>query len=300
MGALLRKGLLGLGAIAALVFPSSALAGAVITPVPTFPFPSVTVNQTFPASITMFNNSTGAEAGAGVIVTASNLDFYPACPAVIISDCPGADPTVFALSATGTSGAGTCPPGVWAITNTGPGRFRFTPPAPIQLAAFGSCTVNFSAVARAVPSFDASPGIPGVQTDQVASIDAFSPISGLTVRNSGSGATSVLAAPTPTPTPNAGQGVSAAQLSLTEGCRKKATATVKGQDIRRVTFLLDGKTYLVDNKAPFTVSIPTQSLSRGRHRLSAVVDFTASSGRLDTTLKGGFLRCRPRKVQFTG
>lgn len=303
MGALLRKGLIALGALAGLVFPSSALAGAVITPVPTFPFPSVTINQTFPASITLFNNSTGAEAGAGVIITASNLDFYPACPTVTISDCPQADPTVFTLSATGTSGAGTCPPGNWTIVNTGPGRFRFNPPGPLQLAAFGSCTVNFSAQAHSIPSFDASPGIPGVQTDQVASVDAFSPISGLTVRNSGSGATTVEAPPgppTPTPTPQAGQGVGSAQLALSEGCKKKAKATVKGPDIQRVKFVVDGKTLLVDSKAPFQLAVPTQGLSAGRHHLTATVTFTTASGKPRVTLNGGFLRCRTRKVQFTG
>jgi hypothetical protein len=302
MGALLRKGLIALGAVVALVFPSSALAGAVITPVPTFPFPSVTIGQAFPASITLFNNSTGAEAGAGVIITASNLDFYPACPAVFISDCPTADPTVFTLSATGTSGAGTCPAGIWTIVNTGPGRFRFNPPGPIQLAAFGNCTVNFSAEAHSLPSFDASPAVPGVQTDQVASVDAFSPITNLTVRNSGSGATSVEAPPTPapTPTPQAGQGVGSAQLALSEGCTKKAKATVKGPDIQQVKFVVDGKTLLVDKSAPFQLSVPTQGLSKGRHHLTATVTFTAASAKPKTTLNGGFLRCRTRKVQFTG
>lgn len=282
-----------------MLFPASALAGAVVTPVPTFPYPSITINQVFPASITLFNNSTGAEAGAGVFITASNLDFYPACPSVTTSDCPGADPNAFILSSTGASGSGTCPAGTWMISETGPGRFHFTPPGPVQLSTSGHCTVDFTAMARAMPAFDASPALPGVQTDQLASVDAYSPISSLTVRNSGSGATSVLAPPPSTP-PTAGQGVSTAQLGLSEGCKQAATATVRGSEVQRVTFYVDGKRYLVDNKAPFTVRIRTKGLSAGRHRLTATVDFTAASGKADATLRGGFLRCRARKVQYTG
>ena len=51
---------LALALLLGLVVPATALAGAVITPVPTFPYPSVTLGQQFNASITLFNNSTGA------------------------------------------------------------------------------------------------------------------------------------------------------------------------------------------------------------------------------------------------
>ena len=61
---------LALALLLGLLVPATALAGAVITPVPTFPYPSVTLNQQFDASITLFNNSTGQEAGAGVTITA--------------------------------------------------------------------------------------------------------------------------------------------------------------------------------------------------------------------------------------
>lgn len=282
---------------AALIAPASAQAGAVITPVPTFPYPSVMVGEQFPASITLFNNSTGPEAAVGVTVGASNLDFYPACPTIgTTADCPSPEASVFALSATGTSepSLAACPPGTWTITETAPGRFRFAPPGAIQLPAFDRCTVSFTATARALPAADASPIAPGVQTNQMASVDTYSPVSGITLRNSGSGATSVISVPSDQ------QNGPGARLKVSEGCKRIARASVTGQDIQRVTFLVDGKRHSTDNAAPFTATVKAFKLKRGRHRLTADVAFTAASGRLAADLQGGFLRCRTRRVQFTG
>ncbi|MGZ5332351.1 MAG: hypothetical protein ACXWD7_00395 [Solirubrobacterales bacterium] len=293
--------LLALAAAAALlVFPGRAFAGAVITPVPTFPYPSVTVGEQFPASVTLFNNSTGAEAAIGVTVGASNLDFYPACPSVVTtSDCPAPEDNIFTLSSTGSSGSGACPPGTWAIAESAPGRFRFTPPAPIQLPAFGHCTIEFTAIAVAMPVADASPIAPGVQTNQIASVDTYSPVSGITVRNSGSGATTVIAAPVGGGPSNPKSGPSA-RLKVSEGCKRIAKATVTGEQIRQVTFLVDNRRYSVDNAAPFTATIPTGRMAAGRHRLRADVTFAQGTGRLNSSVKGGFLRCRKRTVKYTG
>lgn len=280
-----------LAVAAGLLFPATALAGFTVTPVPTFPYPSVTVGQQFPASITIVNFATGAD--AAVLIGASNLDFYPACPLAAVSDCAAPQANVFALSSTGTSGTGSCPPGTWTISELTPGRFRFTPPGPVQLAASASCAVNFTATALMLPPIDASAVSPGVQTNQVASVDGTSPVSG-TFRNSGLGVTTVLAAP------NQVQAAPGAKLAVSEGCKRVAKATVTGQQIQKVTFLVDGKRHSVDNAAPFKATINTVGLSTGRHKLTASVDFTASSGKLDAPLKGGFLRCRPKKVQFTG
>ena len=63
-----------------LLVPATALAGAVITPVPTFPYPSITLGQQFDASITLFNNSTGQEAGAGVTITGRISTSSPPVP----------------------------------------------------------------------------------------------------------------------------------------------------------------------------------------------------------------------------
>jgi hypothetical protein len=289
--------LLGLALLVSLSLPAAANAGAVITPVPTFPYPSVMVGEEFPASISLFNNSTGPEAAVGVTVGASNLDFYPACPTIgTTADCPTPEASVFALSATGTSNslAGSCPPGTWTITETAPGRFRFTPPGAIQLPAFDHCTVEFTATARSLPLADSSPIALGVQTNQMASVDTYSPVSGITVRNSGSGATSVIAAPTDR------QDSPAARLKVSEGCKRIARATVTGTEIRRVTFFVDGKRRAVRSSAPFVTTVKAFRLKRGRHRVSAQVDFAASSGRLTSNFQGGFVSCRTRKVRFTG
>ncbi len=284
-------------AVLSLSIPASASAGAVVTPVPTFPYPSVTIGTQFNASITLFNNSTGAEAGAGVTVGASNVDLFPSCAdsVIVANNCPTAEAGVFQLSSTATSGAGGCPPGAWTISEAAPGRFRFTPPAPVGLLPGQNCTIDFTATALKLPQFDGALALPGTQTNQVAAVDAFSPVTGLTVRNSGSGSTTVLAAPTTR------QGNQNAQLNVSEGCKRIATATVTGQDIQSVIFRVDGKRHATDTSAPFKTRVKAFKLSKGRHKLTADVTFTQASGKLAATFEGGFLRCRPRKQpNFTG
>jgi hypothetical protein len=291
---------LALALLTGLVIPATALAGAVITPVPTFPYPSVTLGQQFNASITLFNNSTGQEAGAGVTVTANNLDLFPSCPDSVITanNCPTAESGVFALSPTGSSGAGDCPAGTWTIAEAAPGRWRFTPPGTIGLLAGHNCTVDFTATASRLPQFDADLTAPGSQTNQVAAVDAFSPVTSLTVRNSGSGQTTVLASPS-----SGGVAAANASLKVSEGCRRIATAKVTGPDIDSVTFFVDGKRQATVNKAPFQTKIKAFKLSRGHHKVTAQVTFTQGSGENPSPAKfqGGFLRCAPpRQPNFTG
>jgi hypothetical protein len=283
-----------------LLVPSTALAGAVITPVPTFPYPSVTLGKQFDASITLFNNSTGQEAGAGVTVTANNLDLFPSCPDSVITanNCPTAEAGVFVLSPTGTSGAGDCPAGTWTIAEAAPGRWRFTPPGTIGLLSGHSCTINFTATASNLPQFDADLTAPGSQTNQVAAVDAFSPVTSLTVRNSGSGQTTVLGASS-----SGGVAGANASLQVSEGCKRIATAKVTGPDIGSVTFFVDGKRQTTVNKAPFQTKIKAFKLSRGHHKVTAQVTFTQGSGENPSPAKfqGGFLRCAPPKQpNFTG
>jgi Bacterial Ig domain len=283
-----------------LALPATAFAGAVITPIPTFPYPSVTIGTQFAASITMVNNSTGQEAAAGVTVTASNLDLFPSCPDSVITanNCPNAEAGVFALSATGTSGAGQCPAGTWTIAEAAPGRFRFTPSGTIGLLPGASCTVNFTAVATRLPQFDANLTTPGSQTNQVASVDAFSPVTSLTVRNSGTGQTTVLQPQAPSSGGAAGPNAS---LKVSEGCKRIVTAKVTGEDIQSVTFLVDGKPQATVKSAPFQTKIKALKLSTGHHSLTAKVTFSQSSGELPAKFQGGFLRCKPpRQPNFTG
>jgi hypothetical protein len=261
------------------------------------------MGQQFNASITLFNNSTGQEANAGVTITGSNLTLFPSCPdsTIISNDCPTAEAGVFSLSSTGSSLSGDCPPGTWAIAETTPGVFSLTPPATLGLEPGHSCTVNFTAVANTQPTFDSNLNSPGVQTNQIASIDAFSPVTTLTVRNSGSSQTSVIAPPPP-----AAGAVSGAQagIKVTEGCKRIATVKVTGQDIRSVTFYVDGRRVTTVTSKPYQLQIKAYKLSAGRHNVSAKVNFNVGSDQPSTSLKGGFLTCqraakRP-KPNFTG
>jgi len=293
---------LGLALLLGLLVPATALAGAVITPVPTFPYPSVNLGQQFDASITLFNNSTGQEAGAGVTITGTNLDLFPSCPDSVITanNCPTAEAGVFSLSSTGTSGTGDCPAGTWTIAEAAPGRFRFTPPGTILLQSGHSCTINFTATANRLPQFDADLTAPGSQTNQVAAIDAFSPVTSLSVRNSGSGQTTVLA-----PASGGGGGVagSNAALKVSEGCKRIVTAKVTGSDVTSATFFVDGRRQATVDHAPFQTKIKAFKLSRGHHKVTAKVTFTQGSGENPSPAKfqGGFLRCAPpRQPNFTG
>src|SRR5262249_55673704 len=146
---------------------------------------------------------------------------YPSCPesVIIANDCATAEAGVFSLSTTGSSGAGDCPAGTWTIVEAAPGRFRFTPPGPIGLLPGRSCTVNFTALAKRMPPFDAHLTPPEPQTTQVPAVNAFSPVTSLTTRNSGSGRTRVLAAPPPTP-PAGGPAGQKASLEVSEGCKR--------------------------------------------------------------------------------
>ncbi len=152
-------------------------------------------------------------------------------------------------------------------------------------------------LANRLPQFDADLTAPGSQTNQVAAIDAFSPVTSLTVRNSGSGQTTVLQAP------SAG-GVSGqnASLEVSEGCRRVATAKVTGPDIESVTFFVDSKRQATVNEAPFQTKIKAFKLSTGHHKVTAKVTFTQGSGNTSPAkFQGGFLRCKPPKLpNFTG
>ncbi len=293
-----RLGVLAVSLLAAALFPSTAFGGAAIVPIPTFPHPSVTLGQPFAASITMFNNSTGPDAAAGVTIEGRNLDLYPSCPTVggASNDCPTAEAGVFTPSATAASGDGHCPAGTWQISVPAPAQWRFTPPAPIGLLPFEHCTVDFTATATRLPALDAALAVPGMQTNQVAAVDAFSPVSNLTVRNSGSGSTTVLS-----PAESDVQsGKNTAKLKVSEGCKPVAKARVTGTDVQRVVFSVDGKKVDTVGSAPFATQIITKRYSKGRHKLTAAVSFTAASSNLAASLRGGFLRCAVKRVNYTG
>jgi hypothetical protein len=84
------------------------------------------------------------------------------------------------------------------------------------------------------------------------------------------------------------------------------TATVTGRQIRRVTFLVDGRPVRTVTKADrdgrWTLRLRTASLRRGAHGVVARVQFTTASRTSTRTLRTTITRCavRPARPQFTG
>jgi hypothetical protein len=172
-----------------------AYAGITVAPVPDFPGSPpgqpVVVGQTFTGRLNLFNGSTFPD--NQVPLTLSNISFIPACSSSA-PDCPGAvDPGVFQLGATGVGGDA-CAGTSFTITQISPGVYAFTPPTPVILNAGQTCTVDFPVLVAKVPTVDAFPGIPGTQTNQVATVTGTEP-NGQFVRNQGVDTTSVVAAP---------------------------------------------------------------------------------------------------------
>ena len=95
------------------------------------------------------------------------------------ADCAAADqdPGVFQLSATGTGAAGTACAGTsFAINLIDPaqGKHQFVPNNPVVLPGAGStCQINFTFNVLKVPTKDAQPGTPGVQTAQLGFADGY-------------------------------------------------------------------------------------------------------------------------------
>ena len=96
------------------------------------------------------------------------------------------------------------------------------------------------------------------------------------------------------------------RLSGTVGCAARySTASVRGKEIKRVTFYLDGKkvkTVSVSSSGVARYRVATRSLRHGTHKLTAKVEFTAASGAAPRTYRLSFSRCTSRRVspRFTG
>ena len=177
-----------------------------VVPSPALPASTV-VGQTFPYSVGIGNFSTPPQSVTDPVLTISQIDLYPACSNTNV-DCAGgtAEGGVFALSATGT-GASTpagdpdCE-GTWTIIpDTGDpttaSRYRLVPPGgegTLTLDTGEICAVTFTATTLRVPTIDASPGTPGVQTFAVASSTATGTVAVGPSRNSGNQLTTVVPA----------------------------------------------------------------------------------------------------------
>lgn len=167
---------LTVGVIPFVVAIPAAFAGVGLGIIPNFPS-TVTVGQTnVHGSVTITNLSNGPEATGNV--TLSQILLVPSCGTFSsTSQCPaaGADPGVFAMSATGVGRAGTsCDGTIFTVTTNTvtTGRVRFNPSTPVVLGPPGSgsatCVIDFTFTVVKAPTKDISVA-PGTQTGQIAS-----------------------------------------------------------------------------------------------------------------------------------
>ena len=99
-----------------------------------------------------------------------------------------------------------------------------------------------------------------------------------------------------------------ARLTAPKACvSKKFTIRVRGQNIAKVVFRVDGRVIKTRTKpnsgTSFTVRINSKRYAAsGIHRVTARVTFTAATKRAPRTLRATFERCRKNRVapQFTG
>jgi hypothetical protein len=98
-----------------------------------------------------------------------------------------------------------------------------------------------------------------------------------------------------------------ARLLAPSGCISKAfNARIRGAQIVRVTFKLDGKTIKrltkPNSSGAFSARINPTTLKTGVHRLAVSITFTSSSGTKAKTLRASFQRCAKALVSpgFTG
>ncbi|MEA2349314.1 MAG: hypothetical protein QOG86_255, partial [Thermoleophilaceae bacterium] len=154
----------------------SAWAGVALGVVPNVPS-SLTVGQELvPASLTIINQSSGAE--AALTVTLTQITLVPNCGVQLsAADCPAGavDPNVLRLSGTGVGEAGTACAGT--VFTTSPvdavqDKYAFSPSMPVVFGAAGtpsaSCVIDFTVDVVRTPRNDASAAGAGLQTEQLA------------------------------------------------------------------------------------------------------------------------------------
>jgi hypothetical protein len=120
----------------------------------------VTVGQTNVAGgVSITNNSTGLGP-----VTLTSITYHPSCADFNLA-CSAPENGVFTLSPTATGVAGTaCAGQTFTATADGVGRYTLTPGTPVVLNTGANCTINFTFNVLRVPTTDAQPATPGVQT----------------------------------------------------------------------------------------------------------------------------------------
>jgi hypothetical protein len=195
-----------------LLFATPAFAGVGGSVVPDYPSP-VTVGQTaLPATLTITNQSTAANATESISV--STITHTPSCGTTLNSTCQTADADtgVFTVH-NGTGHAATACAGI-AFTAGAPdsnGNIIFTPGSAVTLGpssgtlASSTCIIDFTVDVLKVPTKDANAIAVGVQTDELGSAQFAGQTSGLTGSGAGSTQTTVnKVSPTIATTPSAG------------------------------------------------------------------------------------------------
>ncbi len=167
----------------------------------------VVVGQTgLPAAFQVTNLSTAPDNAGAVVVNSMKL--VPSC-SNFNSSCSGgsADPGVFQLSPTGVGEPGTaCAGQTFTINVVSPatGEVSFVPASPVTLGPPGSatstCRIDFTVNVLKVPSVDADPGTPGVQTRQLGSAQVTGQTGSIGFGSGSSTSTVVAASPTITTT----------------------------------------------------------------------------------------------------
>jgi hypothetical protein len=209
-----------------------------------------------------------------------------------------------------------------AFTIIGPdadGQVDLVPNFPVDLHDGETCEIDFGFDVLNTPALDTFPGAAGMQTTTVSSVrsqvvsDPGNPAAvGLQAAGLGSGDAVLVEAATPPSTtesppdttPNRkkktpGTPGPPTKLRTPHGCVKTTLdSSVTGSDITKVSFILDGELVDVDKTAPFKLNMVLRDLSKGRHRLNAIVAYRPSADRPDRVLKRQFYRCG--SPNFTG
>ena len=310
----------------ACLLAATAQAGTGLSVTPTFPTSSTVGDKGLPASLTIINANTGTDVSATICnsgdalpcpIGSQGITLLGSCAAQgADAACTVADNGVFAISATGFGAAGSACANVGFSTMAvagAPGKVRFVPMVGhVVLSNPGAtCRIDFTVDVLKTPATDAQPAVAGLQTIQIADASQYSN-NGTTgfARGSQTGTTvkpppppppPPVTPPPPPPPPAAvapllPSAVGTAAITGRSGCQARPfRVVVRGSQIRRVTFRLDGRKVLSltkpDRGTRFTLLVRPGTMSAGTHRVTATASFTKASSTPARVLRVAFQRC---------
>jgi hypothetical protein len=239
--------------------------------------------------------------------------------------CTNPDTGVFGgLSSTGT-GSGACSGVGFSITQPdSQGLVDLIPTTPVYLHNGESCDIAFTFSVLKAPTKDTFPNATGMQTTSVSSTrseivaNPGNPAAvGLQAAGLGSG-DAVLVQPNCTTHPDGancgtdcktnptakacskvkGKKASSPKLKVAGTCvTTRIRASVSGDGIKKVTYMVDGRVLKTVKRSPFKLNTVVRNLAAGRHRLTATVTFKAA-GTAPKVMTKPFARCSA--PNFTG